>query len=528
MENIKHWRVGVITAIIYSGSEIALYSQKETKVISKASNQGFGNITKVNMVGEVNVKINFLNEDPMYHSDPNWEKLTGIEILIKSAEFPDPNNWYHLRNFYSRHLGTILRQCKFDVETGEFNDVFSPIVSSSSDMTEFASLASESMKEYDEYLEETVREMNCEINKKTKKWVPGHRYDSPAETRYPLCKIKIRKNNTEDYAEHPEVDAWIYTNQIGESKTIGEVLRSRSFGEKPEDLKIMTTIPGGYVESGEVLGDDLSGDINEYMKAILENSKDKFFSNLYEESQNFYYYITPYLILDSKEDWAKAYLLDAINEFGRQCLYTLWNRKELMVWYGLTGNRKIGDEKSLNDNKEALQDLLFYRIPDKNLDKVVYYTRFFQTYGLKMDEVCENLLKSWNPNKFTASLDEYMKNLKYIQVRKPASLTRLDARKDSLVINKSDQEIHKLKDLVGEGVLYDTIREMLFTGSYSQKRSLGGSKDYVFEEADITLQELLDYAKQTNGEIPEDLKNEILLHQFINIHLMYDADKTIE
>ena len=51
MENIKHWRVGVITAIIYSGSEIALYSQKETKVISKASNQGFGNITKVNMVG---------------------------------------------------------------------------------------------------------------------------------------------------------------------------------------------------------------------------------------------------------------------------------------------------------------------------------------------------------------------------------------------------------------------------------------------------------------------------------------------
>ena len=528
IENIKHWRIGAITAVFLNEDDVMLFGQKEVKTITKALKRSYyTGGQKINMAGEVRVMIDFKPETPLYHSDPNWEKMVCMEVRIQSLEFPNPEKWYHLCNFYPHHLGNLLRNCKFDKDSGEFEGTFSPIISSSADLLDMCSLISESMEEYDEYLEETVREMNCEVNKKTKKWIIGHRYDSPAETRYLLCKTKIR-GSAESFPDQPENDVWIYTNNIQGVSSISEALKSKAFGLEPGDLKLMTTIPGGFVELGEVLNDDYSNNFDDYVQDILEHSKKSYFKNIYEEPQNLQNFLIPYLILNSVPEAASTLLKECLREFGYQCLYTLYDKGSMMIWYyGVSGDRRMGTDRSPKENKEALIDLVYYRIPDKNIDKIIYYDTLFQHYGISLDKICDDLVSDWKPQEFMKDLDTYMEHLDYFKSRKQSILTNLDLRKDSL-ITKDTKETRKLSDLIGNDMLYDTIQKMLMNPENYQERLLGGSKDYMYREANITLSDVLGWARENYGEIPEDLKNEILCHQFCEIHLMYDANKNIE
>ena len=529
MENIKHWKVSAITAIITDDMEIALFAQEEIKAISKAIRDSYGKYIKVNMAGEVKLKIDFI-EKMSFNYTPNWEREIGMKLLIQSAEFPNPQGWYHLINFYPKHLGSILKQCSFVRETGEFIGTFSPITSPSSDLIEYSSLASESMKEYDCYIEETIRTLNCDINKKTKKWIPGHRYDSQIETRFLICKTKIRKTE-ETFPETPELDAWIYTHSIKEEKTISEILNTRVFGKDPQDLKIMTTIPSGYVESGEVLKNDYSNNIDDYLDVILEKTKDYYFSDLYKTSSYIYYCLIPYFLVQNTTNIKfKENLLYFIQTLGNQCLYNLYDRDGVMIHFGAGNDRKLGKDRTDIDNRNSLIDLIYFRIPDKNINKIQYYSSLFDHFGININNVCEDLIKSWNPSELKKDLDTYLKNIKYFKDRKSYSDVNLDLRKNSkLIISRTTDDL-KLYDLVGKGSLYDTIIKMLNEqpNPYKHSQYLGGSKNFAYIEANITVLDIINYAKQKYNEIPEDLKSEILQHQFCNVHLMYDADKDLE
>lgn len=529
MNNIKHWKISSITALVFSDTEVALFGQNEIKAISRFTKNLFNDCVRINMAGEVKLKLQFIKDDTGgRYSEPNWEQSIGIRLLIKSAEFPNPDNWYHLVNFYSKHLGNIIKQNKLG-EDGEFEHYFSPIISPSADMVDYCSLVSDQMEEYDEYLEETVREMNCEVNKKTKKWIPGHRYDTPSETRILLCKTKVRRTGGEEYSELPTEDAWIYTNTIKGEKSISEVLKSMVFGEEPCDLKVMTSIPNGYVESGEVITNDYSGDINDYLRDILHNSKETFSKDLYKKTQNFYYYILPFLFENVQEIETSCYpyyLNSVLCELGYQCLYNIYDKKSNRWYY--QPYREVGSDKSPKENAEILLDIIYYHIPDDSLDKIVYYNSMFKHYGVSPEKACETLVNTWDPRLFSKDLDTFLEHLDYFKERKTYADTNLDVRNSSIVVIKEENKDKKLSDFVGNQSLYNIIREMLEKGYCKQDKLLGGNKNYVYSEAEITVQDVLNYVKSKNEEIPQDLKNEILRHQFCSIHLMYDADKLIE
>ena len=515
IDNTKHWKIGSVAAIIIEDS-IYLINQKETKIISnllRSTRQG----TKINLMDDIELKLDLSFGSYSMSQEKPWEDLIGVRLLVRSKEFPDQSFWYKLVNFYPGHLGRILKQCEFDRDTGQLKDMFSPVVSSSAELIQYTSLCSESMKEYDVYLEETVREMNCEVNKKTKRWIPGHRYDSLAETRYLLCKIPIRRNDSEVFSEIPDTEVWIYTNKLGNDSSISDILNSRIFGENEEDLKIMQAIPSGFVESGEAVKNDINGDFDDYSRNIIKNSRKRLITDrLLKNKQNLYYYLLPYLTIEEANETDKEELLSALREICYRCLYEYWDNDQIWIAY-----KKIGSNLPMADNIEELYNKVFYLIPDKNLSKISFYTSLFAFFGITdISKVCEEVINSWNPQNFSKDLDTFLNHIDYFRARKLTPI--VDLRKQSSLLKSTVTYQTLPEDVLGNGALLHTILEMSNLNTYSKKQDMGVN-EYSFMESIINVEDLLDYVIIKFGEIPEDLTNEILRHQFCSIHLMHDC-----
>ena len=440
----------------------------------------------------------------------------NLDIYLKCEELPD--DWFKVANFYKPGVWSLIEG--HTIIDGKLEEKFEVIFE---EEIPYVSFIEPNMKNFKKCFEEMRRKMNCEMCKKTTKWIPGHRYDSYTESIFPLCTTKLRKislTNSEflkDPSKMPEV--WIYVGELGDEKTVSEVLKNRSFGDGPTDLKI-TFKTKSMVDSGEVLGNDYSGNIKDYWIPIYENAikAEKPLKDILDTFSTY-----------SDSENPEINLKDITQVAIESVLIENWNldstRSDLLV----------GDKYKEEENIERTKKLFVISgIKDTNFLKGLYYPELYKELGVDMEGAVKEAIKNVGGVRMTQDFNTYLKYQRYWE--KPG---RIDSEKccskQRIKSTNYKLDVVTLKDLYGDTELKDTIigavnevRENFGLGATEYSIVNIGSrkepKEYII--CKLTLSDLIKYKKGVS-KMSENLKNEIIRNHFVWVQVVFDKDGTL-
>lgn len=474
----------------------------------------------------------------LYNNEFEISLTNTLDIRIKSENLPNPEKWYILGNFSKNFsiLGEIITSIKSDL--GFFGNTKFEIAIN--DKTEEVELVCPGMPSYSDYMEEMKRRINCEIYKKTKKWIPGHRYDTIKETIYylgPVMSRRTDRHNSEWVSDDKMTEAYLITNKIGSEKTISDILRTRSFGTDPEDLKIISSI-SPMVDSGEVLADDYN--YNDFQEIIYNNSLKKHTSidGFGKINYNISNILDPlgYTGVDNKNPDLTKYKSDIekiINSEILDLLVRYWDSP-----YNNRPDRMLSDNLDQETNNNNCKKILLSNIKDSNIMKSLYYPEIFKLIGIDLSELVKQKINNWDIKKFINNFENYLKYGMIYNSGHPTSsnppekTTRLRTKKSC----NFDLELPIEGIIDNSTELYSTILEMINSAkenhglgvSYYSITNIGTAKlPKEFITVTITLNDILKTFK-TPLEIPENLKNDIVRYNFQLLTLTADKDIDIK
>ena len=516
---ITNWRLTSDVVLMFEntgdGNKVYIASP-EKKQYEVAVSKLCGNIYDKKTIENTDfeVKIGVLNDLP--------------EIYIKTSQLPTLD-WTAVANFYGPSVWSILSQCSSDhgVLEGNFKISFTE-----SDL-KVVSLVSQDMKEYVEADNEMTRRLRCEIGKKTKTLKPGHRYDLPKETRYYLCPIVSRKLNNcasdfQDDATTLKTVGYIYTNLISDKdNSISDVLKSRKFGIEPEDLKVAIAEGTSWIDGGQKLTDDFTGNIKDYWEPVVDNTLNfgikripksdlLVCTNLPEvlgilscQSQN----DLSYGISES----LKNNLIDVISDILEYNLLKFWRLKSAKP------ELELSDRKDYDKNADALERLFYLSLEDGNINKFAYYQNLFSRIGIDVNKLSEITVTNFSETDLTGSFENYMKYRFYWRNKKAIYYSNSRPILDYTLIRTADG-MSKIEDLFGRTELSKTLSDLYnyaisnFGEGISEYRIIlpdkKASEPCVF--CCITLEDILKFKKGASG-MSDSLKSEIVLNKFDNL-----------
>lgn len=524
---MTNWRITTeVIAYIIPGTDQLYLAAPEKKqyqaAVTKLIQDTYTELRLGSSEVSFKVAINGSNLDPASELCP----------YISSPLLPKGREWWRVMNFYAPHLGYLL------VNLGEKGNFTGHVFETAfSETTPYVTLTCPSLGNYNTCLQEMRRRMNCEIFKKTKKWIPGHRYDSQKSTKYyiaPLLSRKKDETNSEyisDVGIMPEV--YLYVENVREGdKTISDVLKHNSFGAGDYDLKISYTMES-MVDSGEVLKDDFSGNIQDYQDIMWANTAQA------EEHKTKYGYVSyeyPKFILDTLAyqspghlgytSKTKSLVTCLLEQLIEDCIVCNW------------GKEKYRDEiailptKTLEQNTEACMKLFYSTFRDGNPLKNLYYSQLFSEIGINLKDIVKTALSDWSDTKTVRNLETYLRYYNYHSEKINASKVRSTQRVKS-VNYKID--VVTLKDLFGETVLKDTMVDIInearnnfgYGVSEYTVRNVGTKKDpKEYISCKVQLEDIISHFGGID-KVPENLKNEILSSRFVWSEIIFDKDGEI-
>ena len=330
-----------------------------------------------------------------------------LSVYVKCDEFPDPEQYYLVCNMYRTAfgvpmIGNIITQVKSDkVNFGDtvFEAVFSE------DSQESVYFMTPEMAEYKNAFEEMKRRMNCTLNKKVKKWIPGGRYDTLTNTYYYLGEFKSRKKNelnSDFLGDSSMVPAYLYVSELGDEKKISDILKTRKIGSGPEDIQIMYSLPSA-VDSGNVLENDITC-LKDYQKYIFDNSMKEY---TITSDYGFSSYSNPKYILDIlslKSSESDSYA-DLIPESVSEMIKNMLHEVVLCSW-DLNKNREdiyIGEGNNNDKNAENLVRRFYQDFKDGNAMRNLYYRKLFIDLGININEIAVEVVSQGNPESLILS-----------------------------------------------------------------------------------------------------------------------------
>ena len=526
---IKNWRItSDITLMIENidGTNIVYIASPEKKQYEAAVSRLSKNIYKTITIENKDFEIKLENNKSEY-LDPY-----PPNVLIKTPRLPELG-WAKVANFYVPSVWNIISQCKVDCGKiiGKFN------VSFTDSDPKIVSFISPDMIEYQDEVEEMKRRLRCEFGKKTKSLKPGHRYDLPKETRYFICPVVYRKSclGSSDFLGDYETlsnKAYIYTNRIkpGDTK-ISEVLKNNVFGTGPYDLKVTILDGSSWIDSGEKLEDDFSGNIKDYWESSIDNSMNKYKKKI--EDSEYYTYsknikeIFDILGCQSPTDLSykveKSLLDKIVSVVSEKLRYDL-----LKVWKlrNKDKNLEINDTKKLESNVEGLCNVFYKTIVDENIEKCTYYKNLLLALGIDLQLMATEEILTFSESDLNSSFEEYLKNKFFWENKKFLySKPVLD-----FYVNRFGETPDEVKNLFIGSELAQTICDLF---NYSNSNYGIGVSEYKVisrkNEKDqdvgckITLQDIINFKKGVSG-MSENLKNEIKDNKFSTI--MINCKKT--
>ena len=464
--------------------------------------------------------------------------INKLNLCIKSKNLPEPEKWYILGNMTKDTdiLGEII--LNVNNNKGDFGETnFEIAIDDKKAEVELVCLG---MPSYTDYLEEMRRQVNCTLYKKTKKWIPGHRYDTVKETIFFLGTVMSRRkdrHNSEWMTSDKMIETYLITNKLDNEKSISEVLNNRVFGDRPEDLKVLYTTTA-MVDSGEVLINDFN----------YGNSQEILFNNGIE----YYKFINEF----GKIDYDLPNILEPlsytdINDKNpdlskyKTSLDIIINNElldHIVNYWDCTTNtrtdRELSSKLDLNTNIANCEKLLYYNIKDSNIMKTLYYQELFKTIGINIHDLIEHKLSSgWNLKQFINNFDNFLKYGKiytqsHVIPNNPCEKTaRLRTEKscnfklELLPLENSIDSSTELYCMLINMINFAKENYGLGVSHYSITNTGTIKSPKEFITIIITLEDVLKKFK-TPLEIPENLKNDIVNYNFLRLTLT--ADKDIE
>jgi hypothetical protein len=461
----------------------------------------------VEIPGSPKFKLKFINHN------------NTLRLLAKNENLGD--QWYRVMNFNTDHIPMILEQN--NLEHGEIVDEFEPIFNKNNGT--LISFVSPSMKEYEEYLDEMTRIINCSLYKKTKKVTLGHRYDTLTETRFYIGKVSSRKSCKDSSIfldKTAVIDAYLYVNKLNPGdKTIDDIFKTRIYGSGVMDIKAdFSKTPPAMVDSGEALEVNGKEDIREYWDDILNHSID---SCKRETKEGYEYYenYEPILDLFSYQTTDLDYNLSEPSKLKLEdCMKKIFKHLLLMHWDKLSyrADLIIGKNKTDAENIVALVKLFYENLGSENVMRHLYYADVLTKLGIDINKMAQEVFGSWVlSNELYTSFDTYYKHLFYIRRNKIGEV----------FIDYRVKNPKTLKDLYVDSHLERKIMELV----NEAKSNYGiGVNDYkVNTDGSITCKITLeDIMHKEGSSLSEELKADIVNYRFNNISLTFDDKHPVE
>ena len=428
-----------------------------------------------------------------------------FDLYLWCSELPD--EWFKVANFYKPGIWNLLED--HTVTGGMIEEIFEVTFE---EELPYVSFIEPGMKNFKSCFEEMKRKMNCEMCKKTTKWIPGHRYDSYTESIFPLASVHLRKESLTnsqyltDFDKMPEV--WIYVGELGDEKTVSEVLKNRSFGDGPNDLKIAFKTKS-MVDAGETLTNDYSGEIKDYWlpiydNAIKEGKPLKEILDTFSVISN----LTTTVSIPTNE------LENLTQDTIERVLIDCWNLDNVRA------DLFVGDKNKETENQDRAEKLFVISgIKDTNFLKGLYYPELYKDLGIDLKKLVKDAVQEVKGIKVCHDFDHYLKYLDYwknpgrVDTNKCCSKQRVKSTNYKL-------DVVTLKDLYGDSELKDTI-----VGAVNKVREdfgLGATEYNLI----LTLDDLIKFKKGVS-KMSETLKNEILENHFVWVQVVFDKDGII-
>ena len=443
-----------------------------------------------------------------------------FDLYLWCSELPD--EWFKVANFYKPGIWNLLED--HTVTGGMIEEIFEVTFE---EELPYVSFIEPGMKNFKSCFEEMKRKMNCEMCKKTTKWIPGHRYDSYTESIFPLASVHLRKESLTnsqyltDFDKMPEV--WIYVGELGDEKTVSEVLKNRSFGDGPNDLKIAFKTKS-MVDAGETLTNDYSGEIKDYWLPIYDNA--------IKEGKPLKEILDTFSVVSNPTTTVSlpiTELEDLTQDTIERVLIDCWNLDNVRA------DLFVGDKNKETENQDRAEKLFVISgIKDTNFLKGLYYPELYKDLRIDIKKIVKDAVQTVKGIKMCHDFDFYLKYLDYwknpgrIDTEKCCSKQRVKSTNYKL-------DVVTLKDLYGDSELKDTIIEAI--NEVKENFGLGATeyslinignkkepKEYII--CKLTLDDLIKFKKGVLN-MSENLKNEILENHFVWVQVIFDKDGII-
>lgn len=375
---MKRKFVGETTAYLFSETKevFLVYIDKpvtEKKILKKLQNKGEQHKIVVSQALEMSLKFGEIGN-----------------ILVKSKLFPD-NSWYKVMNLSSSYnIYQILSESS-NIVKGE---VMGTTFECSFETPDECYLVSREMKDWEIGIEEMRRSFSVSLGKKTKKLVPGYRYDTEEKSLIYLgkfCSRREDKNSKFSTLVTPTDYVYLFTDWedwIEKNFTsVSEVIMNGYLKKESDDLELgIVPIEISYksrslVEVGKVLEPGPTDEnFSRYYGKILENTSK----------------VRKWVISDDGgpfEDYGK-FIFDVLSinknlsdydsyfEVINQYLY-------LVIEYVLERYETTNKEEI----KKFIYQLIYYH--DSNNYKEDYYSQLFKI--IDIDRYIDQAVSVWSP-----------------------------------------------------------------------------------------------------------------------------------
>ena len=440
-------------------------------------------------------------------------------LYVKCDNFLDSSKWYLVINFNSSLIFDIISEVKNNL--GVFDETFEAIFND--DYSHAVGFVSQSMNNYNSCFEEMGRRVVCDMSKKTKKRIPGHRYDSAEKSLYYIGAFMSRNNKGAFANDSNMVPVDLYaTNITKNDKNISDIFKNHIIGK---DIIAIDT-QESLVDFGEVLKNDFAtDDIQNYWNYLYANSINEADLDIsykagnygrvlqlfsYQSPSNLNYNLPPEIDV---EVYLKSVLLGLIK------LY--WNKNNKF--------RKENEIKEANDttkNISGLINLFYANLADPNLYKNAYYSDMLKKLKIDLNKLASEELDEWKVIKEEANKtwDQYVKLSSCLG--------------ESFTSDQRTKEVMKMevkKTLISD-ILPETLKNVIIEIAYSANDNFGlNINNYKihnlgtrrtpreYTEMKITLDDICN-----SGKLNDELKDVIMKTKFNSIDIFCNKGGKLE
>ena len=461
-----------------------------------------------------------------------------FNIFIKYKGFPEKDEWYLVENTYfdSMYFGEIFTQVENN--KGNFDNKYFEAVFSDKFIDKVFFINDE-MNVYNSAFQEFRRRINCQLCKKTKKWIPGHRYDSEKSTYYYLGEFVTRLNEDGLFLDDSSVRTiHLVVSEIDKSdKSISDVIKR---GVK--NFTMLDSLPS-MVDSGKVLEDDGIQDIQVYWDEMIQNT----LSNIGSKNQYGFvqYNGTARHLFNIFSIQSKGNLKYNLSEESKDKIKKLIKDmliEDMLIHWDNNHNRadsNLSSSNSVEQNLKNLKNLFFRNIVDQKIRKNIYYLALIDKLGLDFAKLVETTFLSTHVKDlvFDSSFDNYVKfGSIYLPNHPDCNSDKVSVQR----VNSTNYSLNfvSLEDLYAsttelKGVLKTICKEALDNFGAGVKiyysTNVGNYKNKkIYITMKVDIQDIRDYFKINNIVMSNTIEREIIETKFWNVTLTIDQGAEVK